>query len=107
MYPHRNDARVWVAAIRSIVVEKVLGSLFLGEALSHAGQHRVCVQGSPSRDGYVCLKVCKAAYGIDVGGKDLRGLPEGVGALAQLQGTAGKAQKIAHKACVLGPHRRC
>ena len=91
--PHRNDARVRVAAIRSIVVKKVLGSLFLGEVLSHASQHRVCVQGAPSRGGDVCLKICKAADCIDVVGKDLRGLPEGVGALAQLQGSAGQAQK--------------
>ena len=75
------------------MVKKVLGSLFLGEVLSHAGQHRVCVQGSPSGGGDVRLKVCKAADGIDVGGKDLRGLPEGVGALAQLQGIAGQAQQ--------------
>ena len=75
------------------MIEKVLGGLFLGEVLSHTSQHRVCVQGSPSRGGDVRLKVCKAADGIDVGGKDLRGLPEGVGALAQLQGIAGQAQK--------------
>ena len=98
--PHRNDACVWVTAIRSIVVEKVLGSLFLGEVLGHARQHRVCVQGSPTRGGDVCLKVCKAADGIDVRGKDLRGLPEGVGALAQLQEIAGQAQK---KGCGMGP----